>query len=284
MTTKPKFGKGRKEQNTCQRCQYKFPLSRTQCPSCGYWNIEQAFDTSKDGTVLLSDAEVVPVKRLVTGPWDPCWGAEVETDGEHVHGIVQSSVTLLGGAPGAGKSTLSLQLADSIAGLTGKEVLYISAEEANAQIRSRADRLKLKNTRLIRLRPIGAGGDIGDIMTHRKPVAIIADSLPKICPDMADAVIFAERIKDYTIALNAPAIIIDHVTKEEEFAGLQALQHAVDTTLLFTVYPDEVRELRTVKNRNGPSGIRTHFTMEEAGLQVFSLDADDEDEDGDDDE
>lgn len=279
MTTKPKFGKGRKEQNTCQRCQFKFPLARTQCPSCGYWNVEQAFDTSKDGTVLLSDAEVVPVKRLVTGPWDPCWGAEVEPDGEHVHGIVQSSVTLLGGAPGAGKSTLSLQLADSIAGLTGKEVLYISAEEANAQIRSRADRLKLRHTRLIRLRPIGAGGDIGDIMTHRKPVAIIADSLPKICPDMADAVIFAERIKDYTIALNAPAIIIDHVTKEEEFAGLQALQHAVDTTLLFTVYPDEVRELRTVKNRNGPSGVRTHFTMEESGLQVFTLDADEDDED-----
>ena len=282
MTTKPKFGKGRKEQNTCQRCTHKFPLSRTQCPSCGYWNVELAFDTSTDGTVLLSDASVLPVKRLMTGPWDPCWGHHVEDDGVRHVGVVQSSVTLLGGAPGAGKSTLALQLADSIAGSTGKEVLYISAEEANGQIRSRAERLKLKHTGKIRLRPIGAGGDIGDIMTHRKPVAIIADSLPKICPDMADAVIFAERIKDYTIALNAPAIIIDHVTKEEEFAGLQALQHAVDTTLLFTVYPDEVRELRTVKNRNGPSGIRVHFTMEEGGLQVFNLD--DDDEEGEDDE
>jgi DNA repair protein RadA/Sms len=245
------------------------------------WNTVVVTNPEDDKTVLLSDLDGAVIKRISTGPWDECWGFHVDDFGKRFEGTVVTSVTLVGGVPGAGKSTLALQMGNHIAGSTGREVLYISAEESNAEIRNRAKRLKLPNQKLIRLIPIGVAVELGGIMIHRKPVALIADSLPKIAPDAADAVAFCEKLKGYAIELECPVIIIDHVTKEEELAGLMALQHAVDTTLLFTVYPDEVRELRTIKNRNGPSGVRVLLNMTEEGLKLRDSSEDDEENDDD---
>jgi len=250
----------------CRRCKADFPSNATKCTSCGFWNTVVVKDPNDDKTVLLSDTEGAIVTRIQTGPWDPCWGFHFDDFGKRYEGTVTTSVTLVGGVPGAGKSTLALQMADIIAAKTQREVLYISAEESNAEIRSRAKRLRLTNQGKVRLIPIGVAVELGGIMIHRKPVALIADSLPKIAPDQADAVAFCEKLKGYAIELQCPVIIIDHVTKEEEFAGQMALQHAVDTTLLFTVYGDEVRELKTVKNRNGPSGVKVLLNMTEQGL------------------
>lgn len=260
----------------CRRCNAEFDKGKMQCPSCSYWNTVIVTNPEDDKTVLLSDTDGAVVTRISTGPWDPCWGFHVDDFGARFEGTVTTSVTLVGGVPGAGKSTLALQMANHIAGSTGREVLYISAEESNAEIRSRAKRLRLVNQKLIRLIPIGVAVELGGIMMHRKPVALIADSLPKIAPDQADAVSFCEKLKGYAIELCCPVIIIDHVTKEEELAGLMALQHAVDTTLLFTVYPDEVRELKTVKNRNGPSGVRVLLNMTEQGLMLRDPSEDDD--------
>lgn len=273
----PRIGK-KKATRPCRRCDHPFDVEKMQCPSCKHMNVELSYNPTDDGTVLLSDASVQDVTRLQTGPWDKCWGHHFTPQGKEVFGIVNCSVTLLGGAPGAGKSTLALMLADTTAGATQRESLYISAEEHVEQIKARAKRLGLKNLHLIRIASIGQVQNLAPILEHYKPCSIIGDSVPKIAPDMNDAVQFAETIKEWTDTLKAPAFLIDHVTKEEEFAGLQALQHAVDTTLLFTVYEDEVRELRTVKNRNGPSGVKVLFEMTERGL-VEHFDEDDEDED-----
>lgn len=271
--------KKKRETNTCRRCAYVFNAEKAQCPSCRFWNIQVVVtNPDDDKTILLSETLEAHVTRIETGPWDECLGFHITDDGKKHVGMVTTSVILLGGVPGAGKSTLSLQMADAIAGKTKREVLYISAEESNAEIRSRAKRLKLKNQKLIRLVPIGVSVELGDIMLNRKPVALIADSLPKIAPDSADAVSFCEKLKSYAIELNCPVIIIDHVTKEEEFAGMMALQHAVDTTLLFTVYDDQVRELKTVKNRNGASGTKVLLNMTETGL-VLRLEEEDEEDD-----
>jgi len=268
----------------CRRCKDSFSIDKSKCPSCGFWNMTIVSDPNEDKTVLLSDTDGMVVSRISTGPWDNCWGFHFDDHGVKSIGMVTTSVTLLGGVPGAGKSTLALQMANCIAKSTAREVLYISAEESNAEIRSRAKRLKLDSQNLIRLIPIGVPVELGGIMMHRKPVALIADSLPKIAPDPADAVSFCEKLKAYAIELNCPVIIIDHVTKEEEFAGMMALQHAVDTTLLFTVYGDEVRELKTVKNRNGPSGTKVFLNMTELGLMHRDPSEDEEDQDEDEDE
>lgn len=267
-----------KKVQTCRRCSTAFSSDRTQCPSCLLWNIGVSVTGDNDGTILLSDAETDVVRRISTGPWDACFGFHVDDDGKMHTGMVTTSVTLLGGAPGAGKSTLSLQMADSIAGATRREVLYISAEESNAEIRSRAKRLELTHQKLVRLIPIGVSVELGGIMLHRKPAALIVDSLPKVAPDTDEAVRFCEKLKGYAIELECPVVVIDHVTKEEEFAGLMALQHAVDTTLLFTVWPNEVRELKTVKNRNGPSGESVLLDMGRRGLEASGFDPDDEED------
>jgi DNA repair protein RadA/Sms len=266
---------------SCRRCNAEFDKVKMQCPSCSFWNTDVTTNPEDDKTVLLSDTDGAVITRVSTGPWDPCWGFHVDDFGKRFEGTVTTSVTLVGGVPGAGKSTLALQMAAIIAGITKREVLYISAEESNAEIRSRAKRLKLSNQNLVRLIPIGVSVELGSIMMHRKPVALIADSLPKICPDPDEAVTFCEKLKGYAIELECPVIIIDHVTKEEELAGLMKLQHAVDTTLLFTVYPDEVRELKTVKNRNGPSGVRVLLNMTEQGLMLRDPSEDEEEDDDD---
>lgn len=268
----------KKETKPCRRCGSGIPLERTQCPSCRYINVEITYDDDDDGTFLLSDIPIEKVERIQTGSWDPCWGFHY-VRGKEVHGIVNKSVTLLGGRPGAGKSTLALQLSDSIAKRTNREVIYLSGEEDDGQLGLRADRLKV-NTKLVRIMPLGRlKREIGDIIRQRKCAAFVIDSLPKVCPDMGDAVEFAWRIRDYCIELSMPAIIIDHVTKEEEFAGMEELQHAVDTTLLFTVYDeDQVRELRTVKNRNGIPA-RLLFNMEESGLVLRAEDDEEENDD-----
>lgn len=272
---------GKRETRPCDSCGYKFDIEKTQCPSCRHFNVEdKPFDASKDGTLLLSEAPDEPVKRIITGPWDPCFGVETDDEGREYEGIVTTSVTLLGGAPGAGKSTLSLQLSDAIAGAVMREVLYVATEEATAPIRARARRLKLKHIDKIRMLPIGVDGDLGAIMKNRTPAAYVFDSLSKAYPDPKDAVEFCKRIKGYCIEFDAPAIVIDHVTKEEEFAGLMGLQHEVDCTLLFTVYDDGVRELRTLKSRNGPC-TKVLFNMTQRGLQYRSPEEDEDEEDED---
>lgn len=274
--------KKKQQVRACERCGYAFDASKSRCTSCGHFNVEGGYSPDSDGTVLLSDAAVEPSVRIQTGVWDEIWGHHLTDGGEKIAGIVNQSVTLLGGAPGAGKSTLALMLAASIGKKMKREVLYIAGEEGIGQIRSRADRLGVTHKKLIRIVPIGNVVNLSAIIEHYKPAAMIADSVPTITPAMNDAVDFANTIKRWSEELSCPSILIDHVTKEEEFAGLQQLQHAVDTTLLFTVYEDGIRELRTIKNRNGPSGVKKFFTMEESGLvehtdEDYGQDKDDED-------
>lgn len=264
----------------CQRCGWKFPEEKSQCTSCKYWNhdsnagITLAPGENADQTVLLSDVAASKTLRIKTGPWDPCFGG----------GIVRGSVVLIGGAPGAGKSTAALQLADEIADVTQGETLYIAAEEANEPISARADRLKLKHKDRIRLVPMGATSDLGDIMRTRAPSGIILDSLSGIAKDIKEEVEMAEALKDYAVLLNCPVLIIDHVNKQEEFAGLMELQHVVDTTIsLYPLYED-IREMVTVKNRHGASNVTVRLRMTSTGLILAPEDDEDEDDEDEDNE
>jgi predicted ATP-dependent serine protease len=158
----------------------------------------------------------------------------------------------------------------------------VSAEESKEQIKARAVRLQLANLAKMRIYPMGASSDLGAVMQARKPAAVMVDSLPGLTPNLEDAVELCKRFKEYAVDLNVPVIFIDHVTKDREFAGLMALQHEVDTTLLFTVIDDVRRELAGVKNRFGPIR-RVELDMTERGLMLGLPDVDeDEDEGGED--
>jgi DNA repair protein RadA/Sms len=223
-----------------------------------------------------SDGEDDAQEFIATGGWDPCFGRLVHDDGSFTYGIPRQSVTLLGGKNGAGKSTLVLQICERILGqYPDKQVLIVSVEEAKKQVRRLGKRLKLKHMNRI---GVSKGEvDLDIIMHARKPELVIVDSLPRLCPDLASSVEFCKRLKEHIEALNIPAIVINHINKEEEFAGLEALQHEVDATLIFTVFEDGLRSLRSLKNRNGlPAEV--FFDMTDTGLLVN----DDEEEDEDD--
>lgn len=249
----------RSEYRLCVFCEARLPYDRYRCSKCGKWNAPTT--SQNDETVLLSDVEAKPVTRIQTGPWDPCFGGS-----EAPFGLVVASVTLIGGAPGAGKSTMSLQLADCIAGAMEREVLYVATEETAEQIKDRGMRLELKHQNRLRLTRMGSAGDLGDILLERKPCAIIVDSLSGLTsdPDMAAEV--AKRFKGYAGELTAPVILIDHINKEGDFAGLMKLQHNVDTTLALFPDDDQVRELTTIKNRFGPDGVEVRLEMTSRGL------------------
>lgn len=275
------------ELRACKRCEKPYPTIQSRCPSCGHWDSPVSSMLNADETVLLSEVSDSPLKYIQnTGPWDPCFShacaspPRCQCKPKRLGGIVTVSVTLLGGGPGAGKSTLALQISDRIAEVTGKEIIYVGAEEAKEQIKDRALRLKVKNMSLLRVYPMGASSDLGAILTRRKPAAIIVDSLPGLIGDPEQAVELAKRFKEYAVTLEAPVILIDHITKDDEFAGFMALQHEVDTTMQFTKYEsdDPSRILETVKNRFGDS-ISVPLEMTGEGLIAGSYDDEDDEDD-----
>ena len=294
---------------SCDRCGFKFGATKAKCPSCNFWHLKahssadtepaKPADPNDDQTVLLSDVEGEEDLRYVL-PKPLQWANRVFGGG-----IVTNSVNLYGGKNGAGKSTLSLQLAIALSLApdpvwtpshipNSKEVLLVAAEEKGIAIKSRAKRLKLgDHMHLIRLHPVGSSADLSSIIMTRRPRAIIFDSLPAFVSDPAEAVDFCQTLKDYAMAIDCPMVVIDHVNKSDDFAGLESLQHKVDGC--FIQYPvedsrdNEMREINVTKNRFGPANFVMRVRMTETGIVYHESDQADDpalggDDDDDDDE
>lgn len=258
----------------CCSCGQLLPEGKYRCvnPKCRMWNTAGTGRRFEDDTILLSDAKLAEVERVSTGVVDSCFGGD-ETGGM---GIVRTSTTLLGGDPGAGKTTLCLQLSDIFAGKFQQETLYIANEQDPAEIKTTGGRLRLKNMRLIRIVKAmgGVQADIGAYLLRYKPCLVILDSVTKWSgEDMNLAVTICQRLKDYTVRLNAPSIIVNQVTKSGDHAGLNKMQHAVDATMLFEVWgenPNDPRRLHVRKNRFGPAPVSQYFEMTGVGLFEIS--------------
>lgn len=230
----------------CRVCSAELKPNKSKCNNCGSWNVDVVFkEVAKsnngedaDGTITLDKVKAEEAARLITGPWDFCWGG----------GIVQTSTTLLGGSPGAGKTTLLLQIEDLIAEKLPAsahekgegQCLYIAAEQSLPEIQLTALRLNLKNTRNIRMVPaMGGYANVGEILHRRKPKFVVLDSLQGLCGDDDGAQLAVlDIVKKHAVDLRCPIIVISQVTKDGELAGLNKLQHHVDTTMTF--FPDDV--------------------------------------------
>lgn len=243
----------------------------SRCTACKQWNITPVDPTTakpKEGdTILLSEIVGEDVERIQSGPWDPCFGTAL--DGSY--GLVTTSVTLIGGAPGAGKSTLALSLVDSICGSTGRECFYFGTETIASEIKYHAGRLGLKNPDKIRA-PKTHGVPLAAVLATN-PAAIVCDSITSLADADDDAAVaLCVEFKKYAIENNTPIIVIDHVNKDLNFAGLMRLQHQVDTLIAFSQWdPDDVendiRVMHTRKNRFGPV-TKVFFKMTASGLLI----------------
>lgn len=189
-------------------------------------------------------------------------------------GLVRGSLTLVGGDPGIGKSTLLLQVCRNLA-IDGREVLYVSGEESLKQIKIRANRVGEFNGNLKLLCENGLGF-IEEIIRHSQPDVVVIDSIQTMFhEDISSAPGSVSQVREATgvllqlaKGLNISVFIVGHVTKEGTVAGPRVLEHMVDTVLYFEGDRHaSYRILRGVKNRFGSTNEIGVFEMEASGLK-----------------
>ena len=253
-----------------------------QCPGCREWNtfVEETVSNSPRGGAVssrtaggrgavpsvLSDISISEENRFSTGMG--------ELDRVLGGGIVQGSLTLVGGDPGIGKSTLLLQVCRNLSG-RGHGVLYISGEESLVQIKMRADRIGSFSNKMFLLCETNLDV-ISGIIQDRRPEVVVIDSIQTMYNENVSAAPGSvSQVRESTgillqlaKGLGVSVLIVGHVTKEGTVAGPRVLEHMVDTVLYFEGDRHaSYRILRGVKNRFGSTNEIGVFEMREQGLE-----------------
>jgi len=264
----------------CQSCGAVQPRWLGKCPTCNEWNtlVEEAAPTKKERVSQLIKDTTPEILADIKPDRAPRLDAGMpELDRVLGGGFVSGSSVLIGGDPGVGKSTLLLQAAGATAS-GGNGVLYITAEEAPAQIRLRADRLEMdcKDFQVLGEADVDTGLKWAKKM---EPSLVIIDSI-QTCRtsefDSAPGTVtqvreIASRWSDYARSNGAAVALVGHVTKEGAIAGPRVIEHLVDAVLMFEGDNlGSVRMLRALKNRYGATGELGVFEMTNVGLKGVS--------------
>jgi len=264
----------------CQNCAQQSPRWVGKCPSCESWNSFAEERTSpapakpsmtREGggqkPVLLKDVFTQNEQRLTTGvkEFDRVLGG----------GIVPGSVTLIGGDPGIGTSTLTLQVVANLS-KAGAKVLYVSGEESTKQTKMRSDRWGADQAQALYIVNELDLSVIQDHVQTLRPQVLVVDSIQVVYhPELSSSPGSVTQVRECASmltqlakALGMALFIIGHVTKDGTIAGPRVLEHIVDTVLYFegeryTSY----RVLRTMKNRYGSTNELGVFEMTSGGLQ-----------------
>lgn len=263
---------------SCTECGHNQSKWVGQCPSCTKWNtLHEELELSPKGYKFESEIKVASKPRRLSEialNETPRLSSDVgEIDRLFGGGIVPGSLTLIGGDPGIGKSTLMLQLANRLA-KKGMKILYISGEESLEQTSLRARRIGVQNDNLYLLAETNYSlikREIDDL----KPDVIIADSVQILYkPDVASAPGSVSQVREIATefmhlakGMNISVFLIGHVTKSGEIAGPRVLEHLVDTVLYFEGDKQQhYRMVRVVKNRFGATDEIAVFQMTPSGL------------------
>ena len=269
----------------CTNCGETSPRWLGRCPSCGAWNT-MAEDVVAEPAKTSSGRAAAPARtpgqtsltalklksvstteeksRIVTGIG--------ELDRVLGGGIVLGSMTLIGGEPGIGKSTILLQLCGEVS--QGRSVLYVTGEESVRQIKLRAVRLNVPQENIL----LAAESDVDEIcglIEQLKPGLVVIDSVQTMrCADISSSAGTVSQVKESTARFlnvaktnDIPMFIVGHVNKDGAIAGPKVMEHIVDTVLYFE--GDKTlpyRVLRAVKNRYGSTNEIGMFDMTGRGL------------------
>ena len=263
-------------QFTCTACGAAHGKWAGRCDACGAWNtvVEEAALTSGPRALGLKGRPIV-VSDLASTEAPP---ARVRSGLDELDrvlggGLVAASAILVGGDPGIGKSTLLLQAAASFA-RGGVSCLYVSGEEAPAQVRMRALRLGLADAPV----QLATETNLRDILTTldaRRPGLVIIDSIQTMWLDTIDAApgsvaqvrASAQELVTFAKRRGVAVVLVGHVTKDGQIAGPRVVEHMVDCVLYFEgERGHQFRILRAVKNRFGASGEIGVFEMTGDGL------------------
>lgn len=260
----------------CQECGYESSKWQGQCPGCKSWNtfVEEKVVTGvSKGGVKREAASPTNILEVTTTEDTRISTGMKELDRVLGGGIVRGSLTLVGGDPGIGKSTILLQVCRNLT-LTGVKILYVSGEESLQQIKIRADRLGGFDKEMLLLSETNLDSISGAI-TKVNPEVVIIDSIQTMYLDEVGSTAGSvSQVREVTGQLmriakqmNIAIFIVGHVTKEGTVAGPRTLEHMVDTVLYFEGEKNAIyRILRGVKNRFGSTNEIGVFEMKDTGL------------------
>lgn len=261
----------------CSNCGNEYSKWMGKCPSCGEWNtmVEKEVVTGKRPLAVSvpgAGHKPMPLKEVDTTAEDRVSLGSAEVDRLLGGGIVKGSLVLMGGEPGIGKSTLSLQIPLNCPSL---KVLYVTGEESVKQVKMRADRL---------------GGDASNCLIYSEtlmdniiaeaeevsPDLVIVDSVQTMyCQNVESTAGSVAQVKEVAATLlrfakgsGIPVILIGHITKEGTIAGPKVLEHIVDVVFQFEgENRGAYRVLRSIKNRFGSTSELAVFEMTGTGLR-----------------
>ena len=259
----------------CVECGYQSPKYYGKCPQCDNWNSMIEVQESPDEfsntnkktqkPIKLNEIDHLTIKRNLSGlkEFDRVLGG----------GIVPDSSILIGGEPGVGKSTLLLEVSGLLA-KNGKKILYYSGEESAAQIKIRADRLKIDSD-FISILTMATLENLKKAVQEVKPDFLIIYSIQtlnskrgsRISGSISSMRFVTSEIIELAKTDNIITFIIGHITKEGQIAGPKTLEHMVDVVLYFQgEFKSDMRILRAEKNRFGPVNELGIFQMTSQGL------------------
>ena len=262
----------------CNSCGHESPKWMGRCPACGEWNtfVEEKVSTKKTGKNkgLLANEGARPIKLSEIEPLDE---PRIHMPSEELNrvlggGLVAGSLTLLGGEPGIGKSTLLLQ---NILSIRNRRILYVSGEESASQLKLRADRLGKvsENTFILTETQLDR---IFTQIENVKPQLVVVDSIQTIASaDIESAAGSVSQVRECAASLlryakqsGVPVILVGHINKDGAIAGPKVLEHIVDTVIQFEGDRQYLyRILRAIKNRFGSTNEIGIYEMVQKGLR-----------------
>ncbi len=265
---------------TCQGCGYQSPKWLGKCPDCQQWNSfseEETFKPSKASpksimgresrpkTIGEIEHENVPRYQTDIGEFDRVMGG----------GVTLGSLTLIGGEPGIGKSTLLMEVCGKLLNNYGNDrVLYVSGEESESQVASRSKRLGVSNPNFYIYNET-SWQKVLEQVKELKPKFLVLDSIQTTHSNQIDSAAgtltqireVTYELMNFAKAYDLTCFLIGHVTKEGNIAGPKILEHMVDTVIYFEGDQlGQYRMLRVMKNRFGNTNEVGIFEMQEKGL------------------
>ncbi|MDA8698537.1 DNA repair protein RadA [Flavobacteriaceae bacterium] len=266
----------------CQKCGTPHAKWQGQCNGCKEWNtlVEEVVEKPKEKgwsepkTQKLKGTSPIRIQEIETDKETRITSNDSELDRVLGGGLVPGSVTLLGGEPGIGKSTLLLQISLQIKG----KVLYVSGEESQKQIKLRAERIESKNENCFVLSETQTQKVFKQIELLQPDIVII-DSIQTLQTQYVDSSPGSvSQIKECTSELiqfakktNTPVLLVGHITKDGAIAGPKVLEHMVDTVLHFEGDRNHIyRIIRAQKNRFGSTAEIGIYEMLSTGLRIVT--------------
>lgn len=273
----------------CSNCGQESTKWIGKCPNCGQWNTFKEIRIANDTAATTARQAAQSVRTSLNHGNHPLFLHQISAQDEpriDLHdeelnrvlggGLVPGSIVLLGGEPGIGKSTLTLQ---TVMGVRGRRILYVSGEESAHQLKMRAERLSHERNDNVMILCETSLEDIFEHIRQVKPEIVIIDSIQTISTgEIESSPGSISQVKECSALLlrfaktsGIPVMLIGHINKEGTLAGPKILEHIVDTVIQFEGDQHHMyRILRSIKNRFGSTSELGIYEMQQNGLRQVS--------------